>query len=121
MTERRACARTTNPDHISRDRIARVRRWWNGFLDPPTPWILDDLSEERSIDLLKQNLSPSQREQYDKHRFFDVIGGRSGTLYRVHQGYQLNVDQLDAKGRRTRVLCFMPEGHLPFADVMLAQ
>jgi hypothetical protein len=33
----------------------------------------------------------------------------------------MNVEQLDANGRRLRVLCFMPEGRLAVGDVMLAQ
>ena len=33
----------------------------------------------------------------------------------------MNVEHLDQTGRRIRLLCFMPEGHLAVGDVMLAQ
>ena len=33
----------------------------------------------------------------------------------------MNVEELDVRGRRTRFWCFMPEGRLPVADIMLAQ
>jgi hypothetical protein len=33
----------------------------------------------------------------------------------------MNVEQLDSRGKRMRLLCFAPEGHLPVADTMLAQ
>ena len=121
MTERRASARATNPDHIPPDRLARVRRWWNGFLEARPAWVPDVLAEQRAAQLLKQNLSSLQREQYERARFFDVIGGSSGTRYRIRHGYQMNVEQLDGKGKCARVLCFIPEGHLAVADIMLAQ
>jgi hypothetical protein len=118
MTDRRGSSST---DHTTRDRLARVRRWWNSFLVAHPPWVLEHHSEKRAVKLLKQNLSPLQREQYDKGRFFDVIGGSSGTRYRIRQGYQMNVEQLDPTGKRTHLLCFIPEGHLALADIMLAQ
>ena len=77
--------------------------------------------ESRALELLKQNLSPSQREQFDGHRFFDVIGGTTGTRYRIHQAYQMNVEELSPGGKRARLLCFAPHGHLPICDVLLAQ
>ena len=50
-----------------------------------------------------------------------MIGGDTGKRYRIHHGYQMNVEQLDQNGRRTRLLCFMPRGGLPVGDIMLAQ
>ena len=78
-------------------------------------------AHERGIQFLTQNLSPTQREQYERHGYFDVIGGETAKRYRVHHGYQMNVEQLDQNGRRTRLLCFMPRGGLPVGDIMLAQ
>lgn len=121
MTDRQASSRAATRDHLPRDRLSLVRRWWNGFLDAGAPWIFVSSSESRAVQLLRQNLSPNQREQFDKDRFFDVIGGSTGTRYRIHQGYQMNVEQLTATGKRARVLCFMPRGQLPVADIMLAQ
>jgi hypothetical protein len=71
--------------------------------------------------LLTDNLSPTQRDQLKLLNYFDVVGGETGTRYRIHLGNLVNVEQLDASGKRIRMLCFMPEGHLPVGDTMLAQ
>ena len=63
---------------------------------------------ERGFQLLTRNLSPAQREQFEKRRYFDVVGGDTRRHYRIREGCQLNVEQLDKAGRRVRVLCFMP-------------
>ena len=80
-----------------------------------------DESYRRGIQFLMQNLSPTQRQQYERHGYFDVIGGDTGNRYRIRHGYQMNVAQLDQNGRRARLLCFMPRGGLPVGDIMLAQ
>ena len=76
---------------------------------------------ERSIELLTSNLSPLQRAQFRALGYFEVTGGDTGKRFRIRRGHQLNVEELDQKGRRLRLLCFMPEGHHPDGDVMLAQ
>ena len=78
-------------------------------------------AHERGIEFLTQNLSPAQRQKYERHAYFDVIGGETAKRYRIHHGYQMNVEQLDQNGRRTRLLCFLPRGGLPVGDIMLAQ
>lgn len=83
--------------------------------------LLSKAAQERAIQLLKQNLSAAQREQYEKRRHFRVTGGDTGRIYRIRHGVQMNVEQLDQAGRRIRMLCFMPEGRLAVGDVMLAQ
>jgi hypothetical protein len=65
--------------------------------------------------------SPTQLEQYERRGHFEVIGGHSGLRYRIWHGYQTNVERLDRNGRRACSLCFMPQGHLPVGDIMLAQ
>jgi hypothetical protein len=87
-----------------------VRSW----ADVPTP-------RTRSTKLLKQNLSPAQLEQYERLNHFEVIGGASGSRYRIRHGDVMNVELLDQNGRSACSLCFMPEGKLPLGDVMLAQ
>ena len=84
---------------------------------------LDVLKEcqARSMQLLKENLSAAQREQYKRCNYFDVIGGATGRRYRIRQGHQMNVEQLGDTGGRVRLLCFMPEGCSWVGDVMLAQ
>ncbi len=85
------------------------------------PWLLYKEAQERGTQLLTGNLSPAQREEYETRGYFEVIGGDTGQRYRIRQGHQMNVELLDKNGRQTRRLCFMPEGHLPVSDVMLAQ
>jgi hypothetical protein len=75
----------------------------------------------RGLHLLQENLSPAQRDQYDRRGYFDVIGGETRRRYRIKPGFQMNVEQLDKKGRPVRRLCFAPEGMLAVGDVMLAQ
>jgi hypothetical protein len=78
-------------------------------------------AQERGMRLLKENLSPAQRQQYEKHRYFEVIGGRTGKRYRIRYGRMMNIDQLDKRGRHICGWCFFPEGHLVAGDVMLTQ
>jgi hypothetical protein len=82
---------------------------------------LDDEPSRRAGPLLKENLTVAQREQYESRRYFEVTGGATGRRYRIHPGRQMNVEELNAAGRRIRILCFMPEGRLPIYDNMLAQ
>ena len=82
----------------------------------------ENTSEARSVRLLLKWLSPDQREQFDDSGFFDVVGCDSGRRYRIYDGIALpNVYEIDDVGRRVVGLCFMPAGHLPRGDVILAQ
>ena len=78
-------------------------------------------ADARGVHLLTRHLSPAQRAQYLRHGYFEVIGGDTGRCYRIRDGYAMNVEQLDEKGRRIELLCFAPKGGLPIGDVMLAQ
>ena len=75
----------------------------------------------RGLRLLVSNLSPLQRQQFAGHDYPHVIGGDTGTRYRIHDGRTLNIAQLNESGGRERLLCFEPEGTLPVGDAMLAQ
>src|SRR5215510_5782821 len=99
----------------------RLRRWLSRLFEIGPAWLFDDRAERRSFQLLAENLSPMQRQQYRKHRYFEVVGGRTGRRYRIRHGYQLNIEQLDSNGKRVRTLCFMPKGDLGVGDIMLAQ
>ena len=70
--------------------------------------------------LLKENLSPAQRLQYQRSGYFDVVGGDTGNRYRIWHGSQMNVERLGNTALRLK-FCFMPKGQLPIGDVMLAQ
>lgn len=78
-------------------------------------------AQERGLRLLRQNLAPHQRQQYDRYSYFDVVGGSTGKRYRIRHGRQMNIEQLDKNGRRVCGWCFFPQGNLVAGDVMLAQ
>ena len=78
-------------------------------------------AKARSVRLLKENLSGAQRRQFEKHNNFEVVGGQTGTRYRIRPGPSMNVDELDAAGKPVAGLCFFPAGYLREGDVMLAQ
>ena len=78
-------------------------------------------AQERGIQLLKENLTAAQRQQYEKYGYFDVTGGKTGKRYRIRHGRQMNIEQLDRNGRRVCGWCFFPQGSLVSGDVMLAQ
>jgi hypothetical protein len=78
-------------------------------------------SEARGHRLLREWLSPAQLAQYDKHRYFDVIGCHSGKRYRIRHGTATNIHELDDAGDPTAGWCFVPRDYLVAGDVMLAQ
>ena len=96
-------------------RLRDLYSWWSLEL------LGDGEAHLQGLRLLKENLSPSQRHQLELLNYFDVVGGKTGTLYRIHFGDQMNIAQLDASGKRVDGLCFLPEGGLPVGDTMLAQ
>jgi hypothetical protein len=77
--------------------------------------------ERRGVALLLANLTPRQRRQYVRDRYFDVIGGASATRYRLWHCFQQNVEELDQDGRRRWIWCFHPRETLVVGDVLLAQ
>jgi hypothetical protein len=101
------------------------RQWWNSVStrrrQRAFQYAIYVETQHRSVQLLKENLSESQREQYAKRGYFEVIGGQSGKRYRIRRGHQMNVEQLDKNGKRVLLLCFMPDGCLATEDTMLAQ
>jgi hypothetical protein len=78
-------------------------------------------AELRGAQLLADHLSREQRTEYERRGYFHVTGSDTGKRYRIQSGYQMNVEELDGRGRRVRSLCFMPEGCLPLGDLLLAQ
>lgn len=77
--------------------------------------------EARARKLLREWLSSEQRDQFDAHNHFDVVGGETGRRYRIAYGCCANVRELDSQGDPVIGLCFVPDGHLQPGDVMLAQ
>ena len=78
-------------------------------------------AEERGLALLQSWLTPEQREQFISKQEFEVVGGDTGTRYRITAGTQMNVIQLDDSGAYVGRLCFAPIGKLVTGDIMLAQ
>jgi hypothetical protein len=78
-------------------------------------------TETRALTLLKEWLSPQQRDCYERFRYFDVVGSDTGTRYRIHHGTQTNIDELGNTGQHICKWCFVPDGDLVAGDVMLAQ
>jgi hypothetical protein len=95
-------------------RFRAMRALYQSFGTENTP-------DGRARKLLREWLSPEQREQFDKTGHFEVIGGSSGKKYRIFTGTGVNVLQLDDQGQPAMGLCFVPAGHLAVGDVMLAQ
>jgi hypothetical protein len=71
--------------------------------------------------LLRAWLSNAQRAQFDRYRYFDVVGCDSGKKYRIHFGFSANVAELDRNEKPIIGWCFVPKGSLVPGDVMLAQ
>ena len=106
------------------DPTGRLRAWWNRLRfirGHHLRQAIEREADDRGIRLLIENLSPSQRAQYDAYGYFEVIGGETGKRYRITKGYQMNVLEIGKNGKRTRSLCFAPNGGLVLGDVMLAQ
>ena len=103
----------------------RCSELWNALIAVRPRRILSYLpsreATERGARLLKENLTPAQRHQYDQYRYFEVTGGETGTQYRIRHGSQMNVERLDQVGNHVCTLCFVPEGSLVLGDIMLAQ
>jgi hypothetical protein len=115
------------PERLQAQHGLRERwgRWWNTFTAACPSGMrggfINRKAQQRGFQLLQENLSPMQQDQYKKRGYFEVIGGESGRRYRIRRGHQMNVEQLDKHGRCVCKLCFMPEGYLVVGDVMLGQ
>ena len=79
-----------------------------------------EASNKKSIELMKNWLTPKQLEEYQQTGAFEVIGNHTGTHYRIHNASPYNVIELD-RGVRRRRLCFVPDNANAPGDVMLAQ
>lgn len=78
-------------------------------------------AQKKAQDLLRSWLTPDQAKQYDANKYFEVVGSDTKKRYRVYQGRQQNVWEVDEKGDKVCGWCFLPEGNLVEGDVMLGQ
>jgi len=97
-------------------RVNAVRNLYRIFL-------AQNRKEGRGLRLMRDWLSPDQRERFDKSGYFDVIGCTTGTKYRIHHHAVRtpNVYELDDIGRCKMGICFALAGRLAKGDIMLAQ
>jgi hypothetical protein len=96
-------------------RINAVRELYRKFANENT-------REARGLRLLRDWLSPDQREQLDNSGYFEVFGCASRKRYRIyHVKFAPNVYEIDSVGRLKEGVCFLPAGPLVTGDVMLAQ
>src|SRR5262245_55889871 len=56
-------------------------------------------ADKKAERLLRENLSPNQRNQFDQLRWFEVRGGDTGKRYRIRYGQSMNIDELRKDGR----------------------
>jgi hypothetical protein len=75
---------------------------------------------ERAKRLLVSTLPDAQREQLEKHQYFEIIAQGSRRRYRIHQGTHGNVRLLSPSGKEVVRYCGQPNG-VPTEDAMLAQ
>jgi len=81
-------------------------------------------ARERAEKLLRENLSPRQREELAaKGHFHLEVLSRDGSrrLYQIRRGRSANVKQVDDSGRVLKTLCCHPVEMVPDEDTMLAQ
>lgn len=97
-----------------RARLVAFRQFWSNYFGDNTP-------DARGMRLLREWLSPNQREQFEVHRYFDVVGCDTGRKYRIHYGTAMNVHELDSTDQLKTGWCFLPHDSLVAGDVMLAQ
>jgi hypothetical protein len=78
--------------------------------------------EQRGQKLLREWLSPEQLTQFERRKYFEVIGSYTGKQYRIKFGRELNVFELDESGLIRTGWCFVPsDPTLATGDVVLAQ
>ena len=104
---------------VEQDGLSRA--WLYGDWNPGSGDVGSEEARARGLRLLEEWLSAAQREQYRTHRYFDVVGSKSGKRYRIHHGRQQNIYELDGKGEQVCGWCFLPSGGLVEGDCMLAQ
>lgn len=78
-------------------------------------------AQRRSLTLLMRLQTPEQREEFRMTRQFHVIGGKTGTRYRIRAATLVNIDVLDNDGTVMHRLCAHPTGDVPLYDVLAAQ
>jgi hypothetical protein len=88
-------------------------------------------AQERALATLRSVVTAEQWEQWEQHNAIDVVGSK-GTRYRIREGREGNVYQLDDQGELVFSWCAAPDGevrdkdgevagYLPTPDIVLGQ
>jgi hypothetical protein len=78
-------------------------------------------AELKGKQLLFENLTHEQKQQYDRFGYFDVVGSKTGKRYRICHGTMRNVYELLEQNHLGEGHCFVPSGSLVAGDCMVAQ
>ena len=81
-------------------------------------------ADAKAMGLLREHLTPVQREALEKHGWFLVEGGKSKKTYRIHgHSFAGNIYELAHKGdlRGTARYCVHADHGIPLGDQLLAQ
>jgi len=70
----------------------RLRELFIRVLDLPL-----EEAHRAGLRLLKENLSLGQRHQLELLNFFDVVGGDTGSHYRIHFDDRMNIEQRSSR------------------------
>lgn len=79
-----------------------------------------EVARKKAEALLQESLDLKQREQFDKTRWFYVIG-QSGKRYRIRHGWIGNIDEIGEKDMVVAGYCIHPQIQVPIEDSMLIQ
>ena len=103
-------------------RLSRFLKWMLPIIPSVSiPGFLRDLFGEANVALLKEWLSPEQREQYESQKTFEVVGGDTGTRYRIRPPGAYNISVLDSNGGTASNICVVPKDMTALGDILLAQ
>ena len=116
---------------VERDYLRRQSAWvdisrYVSAFDIDIASISDYLHKEnkKAKELLLSHCSESQVEEYNNRMSITVIGGETGTTYRLRKASQINVDVMDGDKRLYKLCTVADPEHnsgLPIEDQLLAQ
>jgi hypothetical protein len=99
--------------------VHRTQNAWQWTIDDPVKKV-----NKRAEKLLLSHCTKKQRKQYKANQYFVVIGGETGTMYRIRRASQINIDVF-VDGEIEYKLCTVADPRknsgLPIEDQLLAQ